>query len=106
MRPADVLRRLRRIRREARTILAGRPSPALAQSMRTVDRACHLAAWQLGDTAGLLQEDDGRPVAARLRSAAREKPAAGRRDRRAPRRRSPRRQPRKGPRAPAFLARA
>ncbi len=85
---ADVLRRLRRIRREVRAILAGLPSPALAQSMRTVDRACHLAGWQLGEAAGLLPEDDGRPGAALGGAAARGKTPASRRHRRGTRRRS------------------
>ncbi len=86
MTPADALRRLRRIRREIRAILARRPSPALAQSMRTVDRVCHLAAWQLGETAGFLPEDAGPPGAVRRRLAASRKAAAARRQLRAPRR--------------------
>jgi len=76
VKPEEVLRRLRRIRREARAILAGRPAPALARSMHTVERACHLAAWQIGDAMTLLPEGDGaqepprstrRPLARRAR---------------------------------------
>ena len=65
MKPAETLRRLRRIRREARAILAAHPAPALAQTMHTVDRACHLAAWQIGDAARLLPEEDNVRGAAR-----------------------------------------
>ncbi len=59
MRAEDALRRLARIRREARAILAARPAPALAQTMHTVERSCHLAAWQIGDATSLLPEDEG-----------------------------------------------
>ncbi len=59
MKPEEVQRRLRRIRREARAILDGRPAPALASTMHTVERACHLAAWQIGDAAHLLPEGGG-----------------------------------------------
>ena len=65
MKAEEALRRLRRIWREARAILAGRPAPALAQSMRAVERACRLAAWQIGDTSSLLTEDDGEERPAR-----------------------------------------
>ncbi len=65
MTPEEALRRLRRIRREARAILAGGSPPALARSMQTVERACHLAAWQIGDAAHLLPEDDGKAQRAR-----------------------------------------
>lgn len=58
MKAAEAVRRLRTIRREARSILAGRPAPALARSMQAVERACRLAAWQIGDTSSLLTEDD------------------------------------------------
>ena len=58
MRAEETLRRLARIRREARAILAARPAPALAQTMHTVERTCHLAAWQIGDATSLLPEGD------------------------------------------------
>ncbi len=82
MRTEEALRRLRRIRREARAILGGRPAPALASAMHTVERACHLAAWQIGDAAHLLPEGDG---ADRPAGPARRRPARRARARRATR---------------------
>ena len=58
MTAAEALHRLRRIRREVQDVLAAAPPPALAQTMREMDRAAHLAAWQIGEATSLIAESD------------------------------------------------